>query len=101
MSARKVGGRTSSCDLVNVVSAGFSQLEAAREGGGSEGDGEFYRRPTTSCTHTDVLTSGLCAVPSGTRDPDGTRFTGLCQNQDVSPVGGSKEATGHRSGAGQ
>lgn len=86
---------------MNVVSAGVSQPEAAGEGGGSEGDGEFYRQPTTSCPHADVLTSGLCAVRSGTRDPDGARFTGLCQNQDVSPVGGSKEATGHRSGAGQ
>lgn len=66
------------------------------------------RRPLSG-PHVDVrgskaalLGSGICVcVGSGPGDPDGAGVTGMCKNQDVSPVGGSEEETGHRSGARQ
>lgn len=41
------------------------------------------------------------SVCSGAGDPDCSGFTGLCKNQDISPVRRSEEETGHRSGARQ
>lgn len=87
---------------MNVVSAGFSEPEAAGEGGGSQRDGEFEPLTTSrsyvrgSSSSSDSWSVCVCSGPG---DPDGAGFTRLCQNQDVSPVRGSEEETGHRSGA--
>lgn len=84
-----------------MVSAGFSQPEAAGKGGGSEGHGEFEPGHFLLVSEAEAAALTPDGVRSGPGDPDGAGFAGLCQNQDVSPVRGSEEETRHRSGARQ